>query len=333
MTQHEEFVPSLQHFPPQREPRNPYKGLRAFTAKDVRDFFCREALIDEMAMALEKILVQEKNGNQPTRLLTILGASGSGKSSAVMAGLLPSLQRGKVFDSQEWIYLDPIIPGTHPLEELAITLSQQKSLPDVVALHEKFFSDSLRVLHLFARQLVGSSLRKVVLFIDQFEEVFALIVSEEERQRFFDLLVTAVTEPQGPLLVLLTLRADFYDRPMRYPTLYHLLEAHHISVLPLNRDDLRRVIEQPAHLPEVQLTFEGDLVGDLLFEMREQVGALPLLQFALDQLFARRRSHQLTFQAYREIGGIRGAISQYVEVVYQSQIKEEQRSLVRGVFR
>ena len=88
-----------------------------------------------------------------------------------------------------------------------------------------------------------------------------------------------------------------------------LIEAHRKLVLPMEMPVLRSVIEKPAALPDVQLTFEGDLVSDLLFEVQGQVGALPLLQFTLDQLYQRRRDHLLTLQAYQEIGGVKGAFT------------------------
>lgn len=323
-TQTERLIP--------KEPRNPYKGLHAFTAEDSQDFFGREILVDKLVNTLECILTQEQKGESPSRLLMVLGASGSGKSSMMMAGLIPHLQQKGILNSQEWIFLDRIVPETHPLESLANSLAQQSALDNVLSLHRALDSDSLRTLHLLARQLVGSSPRKVVLFIDQFEEVFTLTTSEEERQRFFDLLVTAVTEPQGPLLVLLTLRADFYDRPMQYPELYQLLEAHRVTVLPMQREDLRRVIEGPAQLPDVQLTFEGDLVGDLLFEVREQGAPLPLLQFTLEQLFTRRKGRLLTLQAYRDIGGVKGALVKHADETYAALPSEEHRKLAQIVF-
>ena len=93
----------------------------------------------------------------------------------------------------------------------------------------------------------------VFLFIDQFEELFTRTRTEEERQHFLDLLVTAMTEPRGPVVVLLALRADFYDRPLRYPTLGKVIEAHHQAMLPMTLQELRAAIEKPAHLPDVQL--------------------------------------------------------------------------------
>ncbi len=267
-------------------PRNPFKGLNAFTENDSRDFFGRDKLIGALATAVETTLIREQNEGQHARLLAVLGASGSGKSSVVKAGLLPCLRDGRVLNSKEWVYLDPV------------------SAP---------------------------SQRKVVLLVDQFEEVFTLTTDEAERRHFFELLVTAVTVPSGPLFVILTLRADFYDRPMQYPELFRLIDDHHVSVLPLERDELRRVIEQPANLPDVQVIFESGLVDELLFDMQGQSGALPLLEFTLDQLFQRRSGHQLTLQAYREMSGIKGALSQHAEETYQKLTPEQQKA-ARDIF-
>ncbi len=329
------IAPRQELFLPEEPPRNPYKGLRAFTEKDASDFFGREALVNKLTAAVEQILAEDTQGKRSSRLLMVLlGASGSGKSSVVMAGLLPFLQRRGISDSREWIYLDRVIPGKNPLSELANSLVQQPAFRNTyngLSLQHALASDSLLTLHHLARELVGSSPRKVVLFIDQFEEVFTLTASEE-RNRFFELVVAAVTEPRGPLLVLLTLRADFYDRPMKYRKLYELLDAHRVSVLPLEREDLRRVIEGPAQLPGVQLTFEGDLVGDLLFDVRDQDASLPLLQFTLEQLFMRRKGRLLTLQAYREIGGVKGALVKHAEDTYADLPSEEHQKLAQTLF-
>ena len=313
------------------EPRNPYKGLRAFSHNDVRDFFGRATLVDELADVLEASLVREQRGNQNSRLLTVIGPSGSGKSSVVMAGLLPCLQSGKVLHSDEWVYLDPMLPGGHPLEGLAVTLARKLPERSVLSLQKDLESDSVRVLHLLASQIAQRLETKVVLLVDQFEELFAPTISEKERQHFIDLLVTAVTEPHGPVIVILTLRADFYHRPMSYPPLSRIMRQHLVHVLPMEIQDLRAVIEQPALLPEVGLSFEGDLVSDLLFEMRGQVGALPLLEFTLEQLFEQRNERLLTLQAYREIGGVKGALLRHAEATYAALSSEEHRRLAHAL--
>src|SRR6266487_3714674 len=317
---------------PQSEPRNPYKGLRAFTTGEAGDFFGRNALIEEMVQKLKSTLMVGRSGTPATRLLTVIGPSGSGKSSVVMAGLLPWLQNGDFAESKKWIYLDPIVPGKFPFESLTFTLASHMPEKSLKAIHEDLMADSARGLHLLATQMVRRSKVKVLLVIDQFEELFAQHLPEKVRQHFIDVLLTAVTEPDGPLVAVLTLRADFYDRPMQYPMLSRLIEAYHAPVLPMELHDLRAVIEGPAAQPDVQLTFDENLVGDLLFEAQGQAGALPLLEFTLDQLFQRREGHWLTQQAYQQIDGVKGALTKHAESIYASLPSEEHRALVRTMF-
>jgi hypothetical protein len=317
---------------PVGEPRNPFKGLRAFNSNDAQDFFGRDTLIQELVDILKGMLLAEKPGKPGSRLLSAIGPSGSGKSSVMMAGLLPHLQRGDIAGSEQWVYLEPMAPGPHPLEALVLTLSPYFPNRSLKSIRQDLEGDSARGLQLLATLLVKEPGQKVVLLIDQFEELFNLTTSEKERQQFIDLLVTAATEPGGPLLLLLTLRADFYDRPFPYRELSWLIQRYQSVVLPMEMRDLRAAIRQPAALPDVQLTFEGNLVGDLLFEVQGQPGALPLLQFTLDQLFERRQNRLLTVQAYQEIGGVKGALAKQAEATYAALPSEEHRRLARSLF-
>jgi serine/threonine protein kinase len=313
-------------------PRNPYKGLHAFKEDDAADFFGREALAQELVEHVKRLLAIEHQERPPARLLAVLGPSGSGKSSVVMAALMPRLRQGAVAGSEQWVYLRSVLPGTHALEALALTFTSCFPERSLKSIREDLEDESARGLHLLAAQLVKTPGQRVVLFIDQFEELFTLTVDEEERQQFINVLVMAMTEPQGAVIVLLTLRADFYDRPMAYPALHQLIETHQKAVLPMAMEDLRSVIKGPAALPDVQLSFEGNLVGDLLFDMQGQPGALPLLQFTLEQLFERRSDHHLTLEAYREISGIKGAVAQHAETTYAALPSEEHRKLARVLF-
>ena len=317
---------------PPGEPRNPYKGLKAFGSEDRHDFFGRDTLIKDLAETLGESLIAGEKQVQRARLLAVVGPSGSGKSSLVMAGLLPLLQAGGLPGSQQWVYLDPILPGAHPIDALALAFAQQ--LPDrsLKTIREDLQDDSAYGLHRLSSYLGKRAATRVVLFVDQFEEVFTQTTPEEERRHFIDLLVMAATESQGPTILILTLRADFYDRPMHYPELFQLIEAQHKFVLSMDLKGLREVIEKPAELPDVQLTFEGDLASDLLFEVQEQAGALPLLQFTLDQLFQRRSGHTLTLQAYHEVGGVKGAVAKHAESTYTALPSEEHRSMARALF-
>lgn len=314
------------------EPRNPYKGLQAFTEDDVHDFFGRDDLVDKLAASVEEIVLEEQKKDRHIRVLTVLGASGSGKSSVVMAGLIPNLRSGGVFNSKEWVYLNPIVPGADPLESLIIAFKSYFPDTSFKTLREDLEGEATNGLHLLATQLVKKKEEKVVLVVDQFEEVFTLTTDEARRKHFLDLLVTAATEPHGPVFLILALRADFYGRLMEYPQLYQLIDAHHVSAFPLEREELRSVIEQPAKLPDVQLVFEKGLVEELFFAMQGQSGALPLLEFALDQLVQRRKGHLLTLQAYHDMGGIRGALFQHAERTYQELQSDEHRQAARDIF-
>ena len=317
---------------PIREPRNPYKGLHAFKEDDAADFFGREALTQELVEQVKRLLATEHPERPPARLLTVIGPSGSGKSSVVMAGLLPRLRQGTVAGSEQWVYLRPMMPGARALEALALTFTSCFPERSVKSIREDLEDESARGLHLLATQLVQAKEQRVVLLVDQFEELFTQISSEQERQHVIDLLITAAKEKQGAVIVLLTLRADFYDRPLAYPELARLIPHHQVVVVPMEVQDLRSVIKGPASLPDVQLSFEGSLVGDLLFELQGQQGALPLLEFTLEQLFERRSDHHLTLSAYREIGGVKGALSQHAEWSYMALPSEEYRRLARALF-
>ncbi len=267
-------------------PRNPYKGLRAFGEEDSGDFFGRTAFVQTLVEAAAATLAPTQAA--APRLLAVVGPSGSGKSSLVRAGLIPRLKAGALPGSDGWVYLDPVLPGARPLEALAVALAGKLDR-SIHTLCEDLGDDVARGLHLWARQLAPHPDQHVVLVIDQLEELFTLTTDEEERRQFIDLLLTAFGEPRGPLLAILTLRADFYDRPMAYPALGAALEARSRSVLPLSVAELREAVERPAALPDVRLDFEPDLVGDLLFEVAGQAGALPLLEFTLEQLADRRQ--------------------------------------------
>ena len=303
---------------PVSNPRNPYKGLQAFRAEDRNDFFGREVLVEELVT-----FVDEKM--QLARILAVLGASGSGKSSVMMAGLLPKLQEAH----PDWLFLDPMVPGTHPLEKLTITLARQFKNKSQAAIREDLLDRSTRGLHRVACEL---SDKPIVFYIDQFEELFTLVDTEADRRHFIDLLTTAVTEPDGVLILFLSMRADFYDRPLQYNAFGKLIESQHVGITPMTLADLYDVVQKPAQLPDVGLQFEENLVMEMVFAVREEAAALPLLQFTLDQLFEQRDGNILTWQAYQEIGGIQGALAQHAEATYNNLPSKQHEQLARALF-
>lgn len=300
-------------------PRNPYKGLSAFRSDDQQDFYGRELFVTE--------LVDQLRINPC--FLAIIGASGSGKSSVVMAGLLPQLIEGKKLSgSEKWIYLDPFVPGKRPLEALSLSLAKQMPQKSQSAIDEDLINPSTRGLHRLSKQITTT---RVVLYIDQFEELFTQTDNEQERRQFIDLLTTAASEPDNVVTIILSMRADFYDRPLAYTDLAQLIEANNRAVLPLMLADLYDVILKPAAQEDVRLQFDSGLAEDMVFSVKGEAGVLPLLQFTLDQLFQHRDGLHLTWAAYDALGGVRGALAKHAETTYQGLNPEEQK-LARGLF-
>ncbi len=313
-----EPVPPEPSITPVENPRNPYKGLRAFREEDSSDFFGRTILIEDLLSAIE-------NEKQSARLLAVLGASGSGKSSVMMAGVLPQLRE----NHPDWIFLDPIVPSANPLEKLTIVLARQFENKSQTAIREDLLDRSTRGLHRVACEL---SDKPLVLYIDQFEEVFTLVEKETERRQFIDLITTAVNEPDGVLYVLLSMRADFYDRPAQYREFGTVIEKQHILITPMTLADLYDVVQLPAQLPDAGMRFEDGLVTEMVFAVREESSALPLLQFTLEQLFQRREGNTLTNNAYQEIGGVQGALAQHAEATFNNLPSEQHKTLARSLF-
>jgi energy-coupling factor transporter ATP-binding protein EcfA2 len=304
---------------PTFEPRNPYKGLKAFTEADKGDFFGRDDLIRDLLADVETL--------RDTRFLAVIGASGSGKSSVVKAGVIPRLRERH----PNWIILPPLSPGASPLRALTNVFAKHSGKSNT-AIREDLESPAGDGLDMLARNLADETSGRVLLIIDQFEELFTQTTNEDERRQFITLLTHAVTEPDGLLTVILTMRADFYDRPLNYEALGKLFESHQRTIPPLNLSDLKDTILKPAALPDVQLRFEEGLAADLVFAVRERTGALPLLQFTLDQLFQRREGHLLTHAAYQAMGGVSGALQAHADSIYKGLPTDTHRDLTKALF-
>jgi Tfp pilus assembly protein PilF len=300
--------------------RNPFKGLNAFRSEDRADFFGRDTLIQEMADALKTY----------PAFLAVIGASGSGKSSVVMAGLLPQLQEGASPGSRNWIYLTPFTPTDQPLERLTEILGQKLPAKSSAAIRDDLVHPSALGVYRLARQIANlDSDIRVVLYIDQFEEVFTQVHDEDIRAQFIHLLTTGVSEPNSPLTIILTMRADFYDRPLAYEVLASLIQDHQILVQPMSLAELNAAVTQPA--AAVGLTFDEGLIADLVYEVRDQPGALPLLQFTLDQLYQRRVDRHLARAAYEAIGRVKGALANHAEATYNQLPSDEHHLLARSL--
>src|SRR4029453_2274910 len=177
-----------------------------------------------------------------SRFLAVVGPSGSGKSSLVRAGVVPALRRGALPGSERWFIAD-MQPGAHPCEELASALTRIAVNPpvDLVDLLERG-GDGLG--------MTTSSLlppgTELMLVIDQFEELFTLLEDDDARSRFLAALSRAASDPESRLRILVTLRADFYDRPLTYAGLAELMKARTVVVTPLVPEELERTVVGPA---------------------------------------------------------------------------------------
>lgn len=287
------------------EPENPYKGLRAFQAADSQDFFGREKLT-------RKLIDRLVETGDYHRFLSIVGPSGSGKSSVVRAGLTPALWRGDLSGSEKWYIVD-ILPGNRPLDELEVALYRLANDSNL-NLREQLERDDHGLLRT-SELILPEDDSELLIIIDQFEEVFTLVEHEKDRKHFLNLLYHAIIAPRSRVRVVVTLRADYYDRPLQYPHFGELIRSRVETVLPLSADELEKAISEPAS--QVGVTFEEGLISRIVSDVHYQPGALPLLQYALTELFELREERQLTLSAYTQVGGTGGALAKRADQIYE----------------
>jgi WD40 repeat protein len=306
----------------------PYRGLESFDAVHARFFFGRERLTQELVFKLRPSASGEEN-----RFLAVLGASGSGKSSLAKAGLIPAINRGELDGSAQW----PVVvfkPEHDPLESLAVALAGlDGAKPSAVAMQALLAAlrAEENTLHLSTRLTLrdAPASRRVVLLIDQFEEVFTRCDDASKRKALFENLIYAATITGGRTVVLLAMRADFYGKCGPYPALAAAMSEHQLLVGPMAEDELRSAIERPAALAGGE--FEPGLVEMLLQDVSGRPGSLPLLQFALTELWQRRDGRRLTVAAYKSVGGLEGALKNRADQVLAS-FNDAQRELCRRIF-
>jgi WD40 repeat protein/serine/threonine protein kinase len=320
---------------------NPYKGLRSFQEGDAVDFFGRDTLVDQLLIRLmlnkpttrRSLIAQSPIANPSTSLrtslhnfLAIVGPSGSGKSSLVKAGLIPALRQNAIPGSKDWFIVE-MTPGPHPLEELETALLQIAINPPPTLL-DQLQTDERGLLRAVERILPDDE-TELLLVIDQFEELFTLVEDEAVRSHFLDSLHVAVTVPESRLRVVITLRADFYDRPLLYPGFGDLLRQRMETVLPLSSDELAQAIAGPAE--RVGAILEVGLIPLIIADVQEQPGTLPLMQYALTELFEQRQGRLLTIEAYQTSGGVMGALARRADELY-TELDNTGRATVRRLF-
>ncbi|MEU1853395.1 XRE family transcriptional regulator [Streptomyces sp. NPDC019990] len=297
-------------------PVPPYAGLRSFREQDSEWFFGRERLLEELVGRLER-----------QRFVVVIGASGSGKSSLLRAGLAPRLEAAA---STTVVVLTP---GASPLEECSVRLAAVSARLTPGALYGELRQGPKNlgrvVRHLTARSGSAYDDGELVLIVDQFEEIFTLCPDAAERDLFIEALVTAASDAGGRCRVALGVRADFYAHCTRHSPLVEAMRDAQVPVGPMSLDELRRAVVQPAQ--RAGLTVEGALMATLIAQAHGQAGVLPLLSHALLQTWRRRRGNALTLDAFEAAGGLEGALARTAEEFYQ-ELDAGRQKLARQVF-
>ncbi|NUS65441.1 MAG: hypothetical protein HOQ46_17515, partial [Saccharothrix sp.] len=276
---------------PPKDTEPPYTGLAAFQVRDADRFFGRDRVVRELVG-----LVAQR------RFAGVFGASGSGKSSVLRAGLVATWDRPALV----------LTPGARPVEELAVRVAACTGR-DAAALAAEFTAYPEN-LHLRVRQALVGGDDELLIVVDQFEEVFTLCQEPAERAAFIAALTTASASPTSRTRVVLGVRADFLGHCGQYPELVEALRGGHVLVGPMSADELREAIVAPA--VAVGCKVETALVTRLVADAAGQPGVLPLVSHALLETWRRRRGVALTLAGYEEVGGIEHSIARSAEHVY-----------------
>ncbi|MBW4446485.1 MAG: CHAT domain-containing protein [Spirirestis rafaelensis WJT71-NPBG6] len=298
-------------------PPNPYQGLSAFGEEDAAFFFGRETFVNELVQTTRK---------QP--LVGVVGPSGSGKSSIVFAGLIPQLR-----SEGNWL-ISSFRPGNQPFYQLACALvrllepelSETGLLREAAGLAGDMQSSRITLQQVAYSIKERNGGKRLLLVADQFEELYTLC-QKEEQESFADAILSAIS-PEMTLVF--TLRADFYGYVLSYRPFRDALQEFTPQLLSsMKREELKAAIALPAQKLEVQL--EGQLTQRILDDVGQEPGNLPLLEFALTRLWEKQQNRVLTHQAYDEIGGVKKAIANHAELVYQ-QLNESQQKQAERIF-
>ncbi len=301
--------------------RCPYKGLDYFEEEDTEFFFGREQLVDDLVSRLKE-----------SRTLFVTGPSGGGKSSLVRAGLMHSLKQGCLKDSGRWLY-GIMKPGREPIAELArVTAKLAKSTNAEDEISAKAASDPSIFRRWCEIALGDNKVQRVVIFIDQFEEIFTQI-NKEKANAFIDLLDNAVAIENGRVMLLFAMRSDFVSNCALFPKLNALLNQQFVQIGAMQPEELVSAIAQPAL--RVGLRIDPDLIAQIINDMQGEPGALPLMQFALKDLFDVQQAKggviALTLNDYLQRGGIRKALERHADDSFK-KLSDHEQELARSIF-
>jgi formylglycine-generating enzyme required for sulfatase activity/energy-coupling factor transporter ATP-binding protein EcfA2 len=304
---------------------NPYRGLSAFNENHAPVFFGRGRETDDLVRRLT---------SHQKRFVAIIGPSGSGKSSLVAAGLLPRLKTGAIAGSKDWVTVrfTPAEVSDDPFTALAAALAEiaRPPGPQPRKLADRLRTDPTAIAHVGSELLEGHpDSAELLLFVDQFEELFTL-VGKPHRGPFVLLLAAAARSAR--LRVILTMRSDFYDQCTQYEPLVPLLRDGSFTVGTPGVGALTEMIERPARA--AGLTLESGLTQRILDETSTEPGALPLMEFTLERLYDEaRQANQLTLDVYSKIGGVAGAIEVQAEKAIPNYDRSVAESALDALFR
>jgi WD40 repeat protein/tetratricopeptide (TPR) repeat protein len=288
----------------------PYIGLETFSETKTEFFFGRRNLVK---LWIERLAEQ--------RLLAVVGPSGSGKASLISAGVVPALRSGALPGSESWRYFPLIAPGAHPLRNLIQTVAgaAASNVDELVAAMRK---NSKTLLGLVEQD----SNQPALLVFPRFEEVFTL-ANEEERKTLGDNLLELVRALRGHH-VLVAIRSEFVGHVAQLGPLQTQFHKGEVFVPPFDSGELREIVEQPAK--RIGLKFEDGLVDALIFDVLGDPAALPVLQFTLLKLWDRRERNRITWKAFREIGGCRGAFEKAANEMF-SQLNPSEQETAKAI--
>ncbi|MFN8596130.1 MAG: SUMF1/EgtB/PvdO family nonheme iron enzyme [Anaerolineae bacterium] len=300
----------------------PYVGLRPFAESDADLFFGRETIIADLTTRLKT-----------TRALFITGPSGSGKSSLARAGLMAGLKRGALPGSEQWLY-EALKPGRDPLAELArVASSLTGALSAGEDIRTKGAADPALLANWLEVALKDDRNRRAVILIDQFEETFTQVAPEADRAAFLNLLTQAATAEGGRVSIVFAMRSDFVSNCAAYPHLNALLNHQFWQLGAMSPDELVNAIAQPAL--RVGLKIDPDLIVQIIADMKSEPRSLPLVQFALRDLFETSQAAggviALKLADYLKGGGIHRALARHADSSF-AQLSEGEQAIAREVF-
>ncbi|UNU23620.1 WD40 repeat domain-containing protein [Microcoleus vaginatus] len=303
----------------------PYRGLFHFGPDDAEFFFGREVFVEELFAA-----------TQTRNFIPLLGASGSGKSSVVLAGLVPKLLQ----QEGHWLFTH-FRPGSEPFHALAEALvplyEHDKNATEQMAqareLAKFFVNGSVPLQDVFSKIQRNYPNHRVLLIADQFEELYTLCADQKTRHSFLDILLASFpvspSQSQFSRVLVATMRVDFLGNALSYPKFGEVLRNPDVKIRSMNREELSQVIVKPAE--KLGVAFQDGLVKRILDDVEDQPGNLPLLEFALTELWNKRTGKQLTHKIYEEIGQVEGALARHADEKYRN-LTDEEKEKVRRIF-